>query len=620
MKLLLSFLISSFDFLINIPDTSNHGILELIQKDYLHNFSELLAASQELVFIAEDYASGKASLVDLQEAHLHTRLAFKSVEYLLEFLDPYFVSKQVNGAPLLKLEPKVPELNVLQPKGLQILDELIFSENPDFDINQVIKLSKALKQELNRAYNYQSHKKLQYRYIIEAARYEVIRIYTLGLTGFDTPGSINAIPEAIRASESILSSLQQLESIAKDHSQKHLQKIVQLLNESILYLKDNPSFDTLDRLEFLTRFTNPLYKELYQFHATSGIEFSDEIDPTQSPHNYHSQNLFDDDFLMTSFYSEVAQSDLDDELKIELGEKLFNDTKLSKDLSMSCQSGHQKSKAFTDVLPKSKSGKEDQFTLRNSPSLHNSVFSTRYFWDMREYNLERQVKHVIEDSLEFNINFIDLADRLRQDKSYYNQFKTIYGSRDRYVVSTWSISNALAAYVASLTGFNSEFDQYVKGDTSKISAEVRNGYNLFMGKAACGTCHFAPVFNGIVPPLYQDSESEVLGVLMTYDTLNPILDTDPGRGKNGLAHEEAEHLIHSFKTVSVRNAELTAPYMHNGSIPDLESLLDFYNKGGGAGIGLNVPHQTLSDQPLGLESKEISDIIAFMTSLTSSDQ
>ena len=141
-----------------------------------------------------------------------------------------------------------------------------------------------------------------------------------------------------------------------------------------------------------------------------------------------------------------------------------------------------------------------------------------------------------------------------------------------------------------------------------------------MGKAACGTCHFAPAFNGTVPPYYQDSESEVLGILYEYDTLKPVLDQDIGRLGNGLPGEEAEHFIRSFKTVTVRNAALTGPYMHNGSINTLEEVVDFYNRGGGEGMGLSVPHQTLPPDPLNLTAQEQADIVAFMEALTDIDK
>jgi cytochrome c peroxidase len=133
-----------------------------------------------------------------------------------------------------------------------------------------------------------------------------------------------------------------------------------------------------------------------------------------------------------------------------------------------------------------------------------------------------------------------------------------------------------------------------------------------MGKAKCGTCHFAPLFNGTVPPVYLRTEQEVIGVPRTAKIVNASIDGDVGRfAINGyVAHKYA------FKTPTVRNSSLTAPYMHNGVFPTLEQVMDFYNRGGGAGIGVRgVEHQTLSPDPLHLTPSEQQAIIAFLRSL-----
>jgi cytochrome c peroxidase len=137
-----------------------------------------------------------------------------------------------------------------------------------------------------------------------------------------------------------------------------------------------------------------------------------------------------------------------------------------------------------------------------------------------------------------------------------------------------------------------------------------------MGKAACGTCHFAPTFGGTVPVEYRESESEVLGVPAFPDTVDATLDEDPGRINSGKIRDELPHFAFSFKTTTVRNVALTAPYMHNGVYDSLEQVLDFYNRGGGAGIGIELEHQTLPDSPLNLTQSEQKDIIAFLESLT----
>jgi cytochrome c peroxidase len=170
--------------------------------------------------------------------------------------------------------------------------------------------------------------------------------------------------------------------------------------------------------------------------------------------------------------------------------------------------------------------------------------------------------------------------------------------------------------VVSLSSFNSPFDQYVRGERKELPEAAKRGFNLFMGKAACGTCHFAPSFNGLVPPFYEESESEVLGVPSTPGSENLVIDPDLGRLESSRPQDEAYFYAFSFKTPTVRNAALTAPYMHNGVYETMEEVIDFYNKGGGLGMGIDIPHQTLPDAPLNLNEGEVKDLIAFMEALT----
>jgi cytochrome c peroxidase len=155
----------------------------------------------------------------------------------------------------------------------------------------------------------------------------------------------------------------------------------------------------------------------------------------------------------------------------------------------------------------------------------------------------------------------------------------------------------------------------MRGEKEAIDPAVIRGYNLFSGKAACATCHFAPTFAGLVPPAYIESESEVLGVPKAFEEPY-VLDPDQGRFMNKLLKEQAPFYEFSFKTPTLRNVELTGPYMHNGAFATLEDVMEFYNEGGGLGLGLDIPHQTLPGDALDLTDQEIDDIISFMKSLT----
>ena len=204
----------------------------------------------------------------------------------------------------------------------------------------------------------------------------------------------------------------------------------------------------------------------------------------------------------------------------------------------------------------------------------------------------------------------EVARLIGTDADYQKLFKKAYPELDS--IPPVYIQNSLAVFVRSLNPFNSRFDTYMRGDKKSLTLEEIAGFNLFMGKAKCGTCHFVPLFNGTVPPDYQRTESEVLGVTVSADLKNAKIDTDLGRG----AHNRFPQWQHAFKTSTVRNIAKTAPYMHNGAYKSLQELMEFYNEGGGAGLGLDVANQTLAADKLNLTPAETGLVIKFMKSLT----
>lgn len=601
------FLLSLWSFR---PAVEPADIIINIQRDYTAHLDRFHKEINQLLGQSRQYQSGAITATDLQASIVSCREAYKTIEPFIEYFQKETATRYINGAPLPKVDETAPMHDVIPPLGLQILDEEIFAEQPD--AARIVELAEKLQGHWTNIFRYEQGRSLEHRYVFEAMRYQIIRIFTLGLTGFDTPGSVNAIPEALASLEAMEQHFQHYAIIDPQNTKA----ITQLLAEAQQYLKANNDFDTFDRLHFLRKYTNPLYQAIYDLQDALQIEFVEEADHTLKAVNYHAPGIFDNNFLNKSYYAQVAIADLEDPKKIELGELLFFDPALSHNFKMSCASCHQPEKAFTDGLMKSQSNTPGQTTLRNAPTLINAVYADKYFYDLREYDLERQVKHVVQDTKEFNMDFLDLADRLKESEEYVRLFKEAYGDRDKYIISTWSISNALAAYVASLTSWNSPFDQYARGETDELPEAVKRGFNLFMGKAACGTCHFAPTFNGTVPPNYRESESEVLGVPNTADTNNVKIDPDPGRIANGRIHDELPHFTYSFKTTTVRNVALTAPYMHNGIYNSLEEVVDFYNRGGGGGMGIELPHQTLPFDNLSLNDREIKDLVAFMESLT----
>lgn len=594
-----------------VKSTLSKTIPEKVEKEYAINFRNFKNEVEVLANLTDNLVFEDE--LQLKRQVEKTRLAYKKIEFIFDYYQSAYNGAYINGAPLPKISEYFEGENIIEPSGLQALDEAVFEEISKEQLQHIKLLAKGLRTHVEYVSKIHLPLHLKSSQIIESIRSGLVRIFTLGVTGFDTPGSVNGIQESYISLHSMKTAFMYFDADIHPKAKTKFETINKLFEKGENLLNSYISFDDFDRMVFLKEVVNPLYAGLLEFQNLNNIKLEPYRKHAQ---DYQSKNIFDVNFLSTNFYSELVYLPLDNPKTIELGKLLFEDTQLSKNSTMSCLSCHSPNLGFTDGLPKSVSNKEGLFTARNSPSIINAGYATRYFWDMREFNLEKQVTHVIDDDLEFNTNFDTIIRKLNKNSNYKKLFKASYGGIVTNDINERSISNAIAAYVNSLKSFNSQFDKYVRNEINEYPESAKRGFNLFMGKGACGSCHFAPIFNGTVPPFYIESESEVLGVIQGFDSINPKLDEDLGRMKNGLKADNYPFFKNSFKTVSIRNIELTAPYMHNGSFLSLKDVLEFYNLGGGAGMGLPVENQTLSSAPLNLSKQEIKDIIAFMESLT----
>lgn len=586
--------------------------LDELSSIYKSNFMQFNSEVASLASLANQPRQAFNPL-KLQEQIKKTRLAFKRIEFLFDYHKTAYNYIYVNGPPLPKVDEDFSPTGLTPPNGLQTLDELIFSDNPFAELDHIKTLATDLEKRIKKITASHINIRLTERSTMQALRSGMVRLFTLGVTGFDTPGSVNSIEESRVSMEAMGDAFGSFRNKVKPEAQELFEEVTILFQKGQQSLSGESDFDTFDRMAFLKEVINPLYAKIFHFQKANKIAIGGFKYNAQ---NFESENLFDEDFLNLKFYSNSAFIPLDNPVTIQLGKMLFYDPILSKDLDMSCASCHDPKKAFTDGLPKSITNKAHTFTKRHAPTLIDAGFSTRFFWDLREYNLEQQIAHVVSDTLEFNFSFREISKRLAKSETYATLFEEQYGAVTRNPIKRRSISNAIAAYVNSLTSFDSEFDKYVRNEREEYPEEAKRGFNVFMGKAACGTCHFAPTFSGLVPPFYMEMESEVLGITMGFDTLNPVKDMDLGRRLNGKKKEDFDHFRNSMKTVTVRNSGLTAPYMHNGLFKTLEEVVAFYDHGGGVGMGLDIDNQTLAPDRLNLSTQEKSDLVAFMHTLT----
>lgn len=575
----------------------------------VHSTTEIIAgytatfekAATDLETIALSYKYGQSSLDSVQAALLRTRLAYKQTEFLLAYYYPEYVKDHINGAPLLHIERNDSRAAVTTPQGLQVLDELVFSDEAEKEKIQIASLAQQLKRHSNTLLAGFAQRKIKQEDWADAIRLQLVRLFTLGVTGFDTPGSLHALPEAV----SSLTAMRKVTgSILQERGQATANvPLIAQLDSAIAYLQQPVSFDDFDRLTFLRNHIEPLYNRYARL-------FNTQSSGGNIAWNNNSTHIFSDDFLDPYYFTALTAKE-DSRALRTLGEKLFYDPILSHNNQISCGTCHQPGLAFTDGRAKSASNVQGRTVQRNSPTLINAVYADRYFYDLRAFSLEQQAEHVIFHQMEFNTAYGDIMGKLNKSTTYPTLFRQCFGDR---TVNRERFTKALASYVLSLRSFNSPFDQYVRRETDTLSQEAQQGFNLFMGKAACGTCHFAPTFAGLVPPLYTENESEILGLPEQPGMKLP--DTDNGRYDNAVYSEKAWIYEKSFKTSTVRNIALTAPYFHHGAFQTLEQVIDFYDTGGGAGMGLTVKNQTLAADSLHLTAVEKRSLIAFMQTLT----
>ena len=437
--------------------------------------------------------------------------------------------------------------------------------------------------------------------VFDAAKLEVFRILTLGIAGFDGPLTQRSMRESAE-------SLKSLKCVLNHYTadDDRLKKLTSQISAATVYLRSHSDFNTFDRAEFITKFGNPITRgitDLERHLKIHVIRYNRLL-------RQDAETIFDPGAFNVNAYAPNNNS-ASTAKKEALGKILFSDPILSGNGSRSCRSCHQPEKAFTDGQYKNTVIGSKKLLSRNTPTLLNAGIQPSQFYDLRVNTLEDQVNSVVRNPNEMHGSMSHAARRLWQNQGYKQLFASAFPIKERTAIDTLEVINAIGSYLRTLTLFNSRFDAYMRGNAAAMNKEELHGFNLFMGKAKCGTCHYMPLFNGTVPPKFTKMESEVLGVPRSA-TLN-VIDDDLGR----FNIQQTPSFKHAFKVATVRNASRTAPYMHNGVFSTLDQVMDFYNKGGGTGLGIKVDNQTLPMDKLNLTIQERKDIIAFIKSLDS---
>lgn len=298
--------------------------------------------------------------------------------------------------------------------------------------------------------------------------------------------------------------------------------------------------------------------------------------------------------------------------EIDLGRYLFYDPLLSRDHGLSCSQCHRPGTGFADGLPRSEvrrkaggaAGSAEALTLRRgAPSLWNVGFLKNLFWDGRAHSLEQQVLGPLFSPIEMDNTKQGLESDLNRQRAYRTLFADAFSLKGSQRITTAMIIRALAAFESSLVSVNSAYDRYAHGDDQALTERQKHGYALFRGVAlGCSECH--------TPPLFTNDEIEVTGVPNA-----AALPFDAGAGE--VTKQAA--LRGGFKTPTLRNVSLTAPYMHAGQFGTLRDVVRFYDDRPGHAAPTNekltIDWRIALRRPV-LSEDDISDLVAFLHSLT----
>lgn len=287
--------------------------------------------------------------------------------------------------------------------------------------------------------------------------------------------------------------------------------------------------------------------------------------------------------------------------KVALGQRLFDDPRLSASSQIACASCHARELGFADGL-RTSFGHDRQRGRRNAPSVATAAWARSLFWDGRSSSLEEQSLHPIVDAKEMAATLPVVTARIAQDPAYAQPFAEAFGSPG---VDTDRIAKALAAFQRSLKPRSSRYSRFLGGQNRALSDQQLRGLHLFRTKAGCANCHSGP--------LLSDQSFHNLG-LGFY-----------GRARQDLGRFEATGApkdVAAFKTPSLLNVSRTGPWMHNGLFPTLDGVVAFYNAGGER----PRPRPDQADDPLfpttdallaprDLTREEREDLVAFLEAL-----
>lgn len=442
-----------------------------------------------------------------------------------------------------------------------------------------------------------------------ANRLHLLNVGAIYTTGFECPNTDLIIPElkSMLASTSVI-----YQKFNESYPETPIVKAyLEQYKKMIEWVNAQPeTFDKFNHFNLLKDFVNPLFALNQQMIRSYKIRTNNFNDYSL---NNKANSIFDKN-LYTGQRTKGSYASVKDEIILNeikaIGKLLFFDPILSKNNKRSCASCHKPDEFFTDTLMTTGFHiNQIDHLPRNAPTLLNSTHHHLLMHDGDHFNLQSQIIGVLENKDEMANTEAELVKKLSSVKTYKKAFEK-FGKHtySKEAISIKTVASALSIFLEDLGEYKAPFDNAMDNGY-ELSTQAIEGFNLFMSKTQCATCHFVPQFNGVKPP-YVGSEFEVIGV--PEDTSFSVISDDNGR----FEVYESDEMFKAFRTGTLRNIMHTAPYMHNGVFKTMDEVLDFYNNGGGVGHGLEVANQTLPTDSLSLTSEELGALKSFMHTLT----
>jgi cytochrome c peroxidase len=583
-------------------------------KLYLNKVEQFNRSQQNLLQTIQHASIADESGLGLIKNQIHeTRIGLKKIDFWARYFEPIHY-KKMNGPLPVEWETEVFEKYEKPYKregaGLTLaelyLDEN--SKNKDF----LLQLVQSSIDASNAFVADSITENLQhFSSFYLCNRLFLLNLATIYSTGFECPDTSRIIPELHILMEEV-DDINHAYNVSFPNTALS-NEYLQLYSKALEFIKKQPlHYSSFDHYSFIRDFVNPLFaynqRLMQQFHVTSRSSMDYSLSKTAgsifSKDLYYGQN---DKGIYLRVKDSVALRLID-----SVGKLLFYDPILSANNQRSCNSCHNSAAFFTDPAANtSLQLNRKQSLTRNTPTLINVTYNHLLMLDGKHISMQDQAKAVITNPIELGTNEKEVMNKVLSCSTYKNIFQQLLLYTPQYEDITINhIVSAITFYYSKFSKFSAPFDEMMNNfqHPEPIDAGVQRGFNIFMSKAQCATCHFAPHFNGVKPP-YVGSEFEVLGV--PADSNYSRINADEGR----FGINPANETMHAFRTGTLRNADHTMPYMHNGVFQTMRQVIDFYDGGGGAGRGLNVPNQTLSSDSLKLSEAEKNDLMLFISSL-----